>query len=193
MSISSRQLVKKLTYADYLTWPDDERWEIIDGVAYQMTAAPSSDHQRVCARLAGEFYAFFKDKTCEVFFAPFDVRLPVGNETDAEIETVVQPDILIICDKSQLTERGSKGSPSLVVEVISPSTARKDTVDKFYLYERVAVKEYWIVRPEEKTVMVFTLGSDNRYGRPEIYSGTDVIRTRLFDGLAIEVDGVFKE
>ena len=82
MSIPSEQQLRKYNYKDYLTWPDDERWELIDGFAHQMTAAPSSGHQRVCTRITGEFYAFFKDKTCEVFVAPFDVLLPAGNEKD---------------------------------------------------------------------------------------------------------------
>lgn len=193
MSLPSKKTEKKYTYADYLAWPDDERWEIIDGTPYQMTAAPTSEHQRICTRLAGEFYSFLKDKTCEVFFAPFDVRLPVGDETDEAIETVVQPDIVIICNRDQLKERGSKGSPSLIVEVISPSSAQKDTVEKFNLYERAGVKEYWIVRPEEKTVMVFTLGEDKKYGRPQMYSGDNEVKVRIFDDLTIDLKMIFKE
>jgi Uma2 family endonuclease len=182
---------QRYTYGDYLKWPDEERWEIIDGIAYNMTPAPSVQHQRIITELTRQFANYFQGKTCEVFVAPFDIRLPQGEEKDEAIDTVVQPDIVIICDPGKLDEKGCRGGPDLVVEIISPSTVQRDLKVKMDLYERVGVKEYWIVHPSDKTVMVFTLGQIGRYGRPEILTKDDRLKTILFAGLTIDLKMVF--
>lgn len=184
---------KRYNYADYLNWPENEKWEIIDGVPYNMTPAPSRRHQKISGALFNRLYNYLEGKPCEVYSAPFDVRLPVSNETDEQIQTVVQPDLVVVCDPSKLDERGCKGAPDLVVEILSPLTAKKDLREKFFLYERVGVKEYWIVHPAEKTISVFKLEEELKYGRAEIYSEEDKLTTEILAGLQIDLSSVFKE
>ena len=157
MGLPLKKENKKFTYADYLTWPDNERWEIIDGVPYNMAPAPSRKHQRLMRDLCRPIINYLDDKDCEIYFAPFDVRLTEKYETDEETTSVVQPDIVIICDKDKLDDKGCKGAPDLVIEILSPSTAAKDIGEKFNLYERHKVKEYWIVYPNDEIVMVYKL------------------------------------
>ncbi len=149
---------ERFTYGDYLTWNGDERWELIDGVAYDMSPAPRVAHQRILMELGRQFATWLRGKPCQIFPAPFDVRLPEAGESDALVETVVQPDLTVICDKRTLDEAGYRGAPELVVEILSPSTAQKDLKIKFARYERAGVKEYWIVEPEGKTVQISRLG-----------------------------------
>lgn len=133
----------------------------------------------------------FMGDTCEVYHAPFDVRLPQPEESDDQISTVVQPDLVVICEQAKLDERGCQGSPDLVVEIVSPSTFQRDLKDKFNLYERVGVREYWIVYPEQKTISVFRLTDDGRYGRPEIYADADSLMVGIFTGLTMDLRDVF--
>jgi len=179
------------TYSDYLSWPDEERWELIDGVPYNITPAPSLIHQRIL----GQFYRRFADhlegKTCEAFLAPFDVRLPKGDESDEKTDTVVQPDLTVICDPSKLDEKGCRGVPDLIVEVLSPFTAHKDMKTKRYLYEKVGVKEYWIILPSERSVMVFSLQENGLYSPYEVYSNNDTIEVRISDPFTIDLASIF--
>lgn len=185
---------KTYTYADYLTWPDEERWELIDGVPYDMSPAPSRRHQEISAALTGEFYTYLKGKPCKVYAAPFDVRLPRDGEVeDKNIKTVVQPDLVIVCKRDRLDERGCVKAPDLAIEIISRYTSSKDTVKKFNLYEREGVREYWVIRPDDQTVAVFKLGSDNRYGRPEMYTSEDKIKVGIFDSFVIDLKDIFME
>ncbi len=139
-------LNKKYTYADYLTWLDDKRCELINGFVHLMTPVPKRKHQKISFLLGNKFYNHINKNNCEVYTAPFDVRLPRRNEiTDKQIHTVVQPDISVICDLAKLDDRGCIGAPDLIVEILSPATAKKDMNDKFFLYQEAGVKEYWIV------------------------------------------------
>ena len=115
------------------------------------------------------------------------------NQKDEETDTVVQPDILIVCDKSKLDDKGSKGAPDLIVEIISPSSSQRDLKDKFYLYEKFGVKEYWIVDPIGKTAMVFKLGEKGEYGKPDMYAAADKIKVGIFEDLEIDLNTVFAE
>jgi Uma2 family endonuclease len=188
-----RKEEKVYTYEDYLNWPDTERMEIIDGHIYMM-APPSRLHQKVSGAIYAQFFNYLKDKDCEVYYAPFGVRLPEeGEQSDKAIKNVVEPDIVVVCDKTKLDDQGCKGAPDLIVEVTSPSTARKDKMEKFNLYERHGVKEYWIVEPENKIVSVFTLQENKRYGRPDVYSVEDKIKVSLFGDLVIELKDVFEK
>jgi Uma2 family endonuclease len=181
---------KKYTYADYLTWPEDERWEIIDGVPY-MQAAPSWQHQTISVELTRQFANFLQQKPCRVFTAPFDLRLPEENESDDEITNVLQPDIVVICDNKGLKGTGFYGIPELIIEISSPSTSRKDKVLKFNKYEKAGVKEYWIVEPEGKFISVFTLQENKRYGRPETYTEKDKVKVSVFPDITIDLTPVF--
>jgi len=190
MGLALKKQEEQWTYGDYLGWPDEERWELIDGVAYDMSPAPSTNHQDAFRELFTEFSIYLRGKTCKVFSAPFDVILPEDNENEEDCRTVVQPDILVVCDKTKIDSRKCKGAPDLAIEILSPSTTRKDMTVKFALYERVGVKEYWIVHPLDKTVLVYKLDG-NKYARAEMYSAEDKIKVGIFEDLEIDLKTVF--
>lgn len=181
------------TYGDYVNWPGDERWELIEGYAYNMSPAPSRRHQKISRDLEFQIVNFLAGKPCEVYDAPFDVRLPEADEQDEDIETVVQPDIVVVCDKNKLDEKGCRGAPDLIIEILSPFTAPKDMKVKLSLYEKHGVKEYWIVQPTDNIVLVFKLGKNKKYEKPEVYTEEDKIKTAILEGLEIELGKVFQE
>jgi len=191
MGSPALKLEECYTYGDYLTWDDGERWELIDGVAYNMSPAPTRRHQGILLELSAQFHDYLSNKPCKVYFAPFDVRLPEGDEADEETATVVQPDMVVVCDPDKLDDKGCRGAPDLVVEILSPSTSGKDMKQKFNLYEQRGVREYWIVDPSGGTMMVFRLGTDRRYGRPEVYTIEDTAPVGIFDDLVIDLRTVF--
>ncbi|MDR3541198.1 MAG: Uma2 family endonuclease [Desulfosporosinus sp.] len=186
-----QQVNKKYTFADYLTWPENERWEVIDGVP-QMQSAPTWQHQAISRELLTQFNTYLKDNPCQVFASPFDLRLPETNEIDEETTFVVQPDIMVVCDKEGLKGTGYYGTPTLVIEITSPSTARSDKVWKFNKYEKVGVQEYWIVEPDGKFISVYTLLPDNRYGRPETYTESDTIKVSIFSDFTVDLKPIFE-
>jgi Uma2 family endonuclease len=155
------------TYADYQSWPEDVRYELIDGVAYAMAPAPTRTHQSLVGELFRQVATALKDKPCQPFVAPFDVRLPHADEMDDRVDTVVQPDVLVVCDAARVDERGVRGAPDWVAEVLSPSSAAHDQITKLALYERAGVREYWLLHPSDRLVTVYRL-VDGHYGRPEI-------------------------
>ena len=181
---------QKYTYADYLTWPEDERWEIIDGKAYAQ-AAPSWRHQSISTELTTQFQFYFRDKPCRVLAAPFDVFLDEQKKKAKEKNTVVQPDLVVICEEEKLKDDGYHGAPTIVVEIVSPSTNKKDRLIKLNRYEKAGVKEYWLVSVEGKFAEVMLLGEDGRYGRPLGYSEEECIKGASFPELSIDLKKVF--
>lgn len=182
---------KKYTFADYLTYPEDERWEIIDGVPY-MQAFPTPLHQEVLTELVRQMANYLKDKSCKVYPAPFCVRLPLGTEkNENEVKNIVEPDISIICDKSKIDDKGCNGAPDMIIEVISPSSIKMDRVVKFNRYEKSGIKEYWIVEPDQKLVSVVVLQINQKYGRTEIYTEDDTISVSILPDLVIDLREVF--
>ena len=188
-------LNKKYTYADYLTWLDDKRRELYNGFIRMMTPAPALRHQDVLGNLYLDFGNFLKKKkNCKVFPAPFDVRLPVKGKKNKEITTVLQPDLTIVCDPDKLDSKGCIGAPDMVVEISSPSTAKKDVEEKFLIYQEAGVKEYWIVHPNDQTVMVFLLDGNNKYRLKKMYAGDSKVEVNIFDGdLLVDLLDVFRE
>ena len=187
----------KYTYQDYLTWPDDERWEIIHGVAHVMSPAPTRYHQSLSRDLEFFFHAHLKNKPgCEVYDAPFDVRFPhpLGKLNDFDkADTVIQPDLLVVCDPEKLTDRGCDGAPDLIVEILSPSTTYMDLNNKYALYQEQGVKEYWVVYPEEQIIDIhFHNEETGLYDEKISYRRDDVIECRLLPGLDIPMSEVFK-
>jgi len=181
------------TYADYCTWDDDKSWELIDGIAYAM-AAPTIAHQRISWELSLQLGIFLRGKSCQPFHAPFDVRLFANqdDETDESDDTVVQPDLLVVCDRSKLSDgRSCKGAPDLIVEILSPSTSRKDRLIKLQKYREAGVREYWIVDPDKRTVLVY-LFEDEKISRTK-YDETDSVPVTVLPGLMINLPGVFAE
>jgi Uma2 family endonuclease len=184
---------ERFTYGDYVTWDDDERWELIDGVPYNMSPAPRVRHQAISRELVAEFVLYLRGKSCQVFAAPFDVRLPESDERDDLVETVVQPDLSVICDRGKLDEAGCRGAPDLIVEILSPGTAHKDLKVKFDRYERAGVREYWIVDPTGATVQIFILGPEGKYGRPTAFGAGDRITVGILPAMEIDLATVFAE
>ncbi len=193
MGLAARKQKRKFTYSDYVTWNDDESWEVIHGEAYNMTPAPATNHQLISGELLFQIRSQLKEKPCKVIAAPFDVRLPIGEKKEEEIENIVQPDISVVCDPGKLDEKGCLGPPDLIIEIISPSTSRKDRMEKFFLYEQVGVKEYWLVSPDDKIVEIFILGTDGKYSRPEIYNETHTIQLKIkvLKDIKIDLNSVF--
>lgn len=183
----------RYTFADYLTWDENERIEIIGGEAFLM-AAPSSKHQEISMEISRQLANFLVGKPCRVYPAPFNVRL-FAKDGDApeDVDTVVEPDISVICDRSKIDARGCKGAPDLIVEILSPSSLRNDRLVKLRLYQRAGVREYWIADPENKTVQVFLLNSNGILYPHEDYGQKDVAKVNVLDGCFIELDKVFSE
>ena len=182
----------RYTFADVLTGEENERIEIIEGEAVMM-APPSVGHQRISREIFRQLANYLEGKKCEVFEAPFGVRLfeQDGNLPE-DVDTLVEPDISVICDKGKLDQYGCKGAPDMVVEILSPSTRRHDRLVKLGLYQRAGVREYWIVSPEEKTVQVLLL-EDGKLLPHEDYGRDDVAKVNTLDGCLIGLNKVFAE
>ena len=156
------------TYADYLSWPDGECGELINGVAYiREPPAPSRSHQELVGELYFQIRLALEGKPWQAYVAPFDVRLPKADETDDQIDTVVQPDVLIVCDASKLDKRGMRGAPDWLAEVLSPTSASHDRALKLPVYERAGVLEVWLVDPADRLLTIYRL-EDGRYGSPTV-------------------------
>lgn len=190
MSLPSQKDNNSYSYADYLKWSDDKRWELLDGIAFNI-AAPSRRHQEVSGELFYQIRSYLADKACKTYSAPFDVRFCGSEQKDEQIRNVVQPDLTIVCDESKLDDKGCLGAPDLIIEIVSPTSISLDYVKKFALYEKYQVKEYWIVHPIDNTVMVFSLGEDYLYGKPSIFTEDCQLKSRLFTDLTIELKRVF--
>ena len=186
---------KRYTYADYLTWLDDRRRELINGFIHLMSA-PNKLHARIIHLTSWFMESFVRQHKgkCQIYHAPFDVRLPVNNETaDNKIYDVVQPDICVICDLSKLDDKGCIGAPDLIVEVLSPSTLKYDWNYKFNLYEAAGVREYWIVDPKAKVVNAFLLQPDGKYDLGTVYECNQKAPVHIFEGLEIDLNELFNE
>ena len=179
------------TYADYLKWQFDESVELIKGKIYRMSPAPRRAHQRSVSRLLIDIGTYLDDNACQIYTAPFDVRLPARNERKPDqLHTVVQPDICIICDTAKLDDAGCLGAPDWVIEITSPRTVKNDFNEKFNLYEESGVREYWVVQPKEKAVNVYVL-EEGKYALVDVYESGD-IPSRIFPDLAVSHDRIFE-
>ena len=191
-SLSQLDPAGHYTYADYLTWRFDEFVELIQGRLMRPMAGPSRLHQMCFGNIFGETRQFLKGKSCQVYAAPFDVRLITGGANgDQQIRTVVQPDICVVCDQAKLDDRGCLGAPDWIVEILSPGNTSRDTRTKFDLYEESGVLEYWIVTPGLKTVAVYALENE-RYQLVAEYFEPGPIPVRTLPGLALEWAEVFE-
>jgi Uma2 family endonuclease len=173
----------RFSWADYQSWPDDERWELIDGIAYAMAPAPSIRHQSIVIALAARLEQQLRGRACRPFVAPTDVKL---SETD-----VVQPDLLAVCDPRKITESHIEGPPDLVVEVLSPSTSAKDLRQKRALYERAGVPEYLIVDPLEQYAIRFLLGADG-YDKGTVFASDEQLTFATLEQVSIPLWDLFE-
>jgi Uma2 family endonuclease len=180
------------TYADYLRWHFEERLELFRGKIFRL-AAPSRQHQEISGRLYLEIGNYLKKNQCKVFHAPFDVRLPVQNrKKDHEINTIVQPDICVVCDPSKLDERGCCGAPELVIEILSPGNSQKEAMYKFELYREAGVQEYWIVHPAEQTVIIYSL-HEGRYMGSKPFVPGETVTSAVLPGLQVPLTDIFQQ
>lgn len=176
------------TYLDYLKWQFTERVELIKGRIFKMSPAPATKHQKVLRNMFVRIVNQTK-QNCQVFCAPFDVRLPVKNA--AKDTTVVQPDICMVCDESKLDEKGCNGAPDLIIEIVSETNRKHDTETKFNIYEQSGVKEYWLVFPETQTVLRYVLENEKYIGLPPLVAG-QTLNSPNFKQIVINLNEVFE-
>lgn len=189
MAVPARN--QRYTFADALEWEED-RVEVINGEVVMMSP-PLREHQRISGALFAKLYHFLEGKQCQVYAAPFAVR-PFEAEGDRpeDVDTMVEPDITVVCDPDKLDKYGCKGAPDFIIEILSPSTRRMDLSVKFRLYQRAGVREYWILDPDTKTVQVFRI-EDGRYDAPDVYTAGAVVPSGIWDGFGIDLTTVFTE
>jgi Uma2 family endonuclease len=179
------------TYADYLKWQFNESVGLIKGKLYQMLPAPRRAHQKSVTQLLIDIGGYLKDKPCQIYTAPFDVRLPIRHEQKPDqLHTVVQPDLCVVCDHSKLDDAGCLGAPDWIIEITSPGTIKKDFNEKFNLYEQSGVREYWTVVPKEELVQVYVLEGDT-YVLVDVYETGDIL-SQIFPELSISHDRIFR-
>jgi Uma2 family endonuclease len=182
---------KIYTYKDYLTFDENERIEIIDGKIINMNPAPSRIHQKIITEILYKIRSYIEsnNSSCEVYPAPFDVILKNNDEDLINSKNIVQPDISVICDKNKLTEKGCTGSPDMIVEVISAYNPSNDYVRKLNLYEKFKVKEYWIINPMKKNILVYVL-TEHGYDAPTAYTFNDTVKVNIYDNLEIDFKSI---
>lgn len=193
-NIKQLDLKATYSYADYLLWNFKDRVELIKGKIFKMSPAPSTAHQRISSELTYLLSKVFRKSNCQMFVAPFDVRLINFKKTtlDNQIYSVVQPDLCVICDKEKIDEKGCLGAPDLIIEILSPGNSNHEITIKYDLYEENGVKEYWIVNQSEKTILIYVLKDDKFIGlKPVTESGK--LESPTFPNLKFSVKSVFKQ
>ena len=192
--INQLDLSKTYTYADYLTWQFSERVELIMGRIFRMSA-PSRLHQEISLTLERQIDNFLlkENSTCKLYHAPFDIRLPLPTHRikGDKVNTVVQPDICVVCDLDKLDEKGCQGAPDLIIEILSSGNSKREVQDKFDLYESAGVQEYWVVQPTEKFITRYNLDENNKYIGSRIFTEDDTIESKVLQGFKIEVNQIF--
>lgn len=181
---------KLYSYADYLRWRFEERVELIKGRIFRMSPAPSKYHQQISFNLSGIFYNSVYQEGCEVYAAPFDLRLGRTNENDAFITTVVQPDFFIFCGQNKTDNQGGIAAPELIVEILSPGTSKKDKTLKFDLYEENGVREYWIIDPIDKSALIYVAENGKFIGKKPVTEG-DILKSFIFPELEFNLSQIF--
>ena len=181
------EAARTYTYLDYLRWPDDVRYELIEGQPVLMSP-PTVTHQLIAGEVYRQLATQLQGHSCRALIAPVAVRLPRDNEADAFIQTVFEPDVLVNCAPSKLTERGVRGAPDWILEVVSPSNAAHDIVTKRGVYERFGVREFWLVHPADRVLTAYTLGDDGLYGRPHLQTLEGRTDLAVLPGVSIDWD-----
>ncbi|RAI88006.1 Uma2 family endonuclease [Algoriphagus yeomjeoni] len=178
------------TYADYLKWDFEEIVELIKGKIFAKAAAPNRRHQEVSGNIFNEIFNFLKGHSCKVYSAPFDVRFSKNPEY-SKTDSVVQPDISVICDLSKLDDKGCWGAPDLIVEILSPGNSRVEVQNKYDLYEEYGVREYWVVHPTDCTVLIYTL-VNGRFEPSRLFTSGDQIKSIVLPGFSLNLEAIFE-
>ena len=181
------------TYADYLKWTIDERLELIKGKIFRMSPAPNRRHQHYTGHLFRKLGNFLERKSCQVYIAPFDVRLPRKSNEDKDVITVVQPDICVVCDPSKLDDKGCIGAPDIMVEVLSPGNSKKELRNKYEVYEESGVKEYWIVSPQDEYFLAYRLNEAGKYVPSRLMAEGDMYETPILPGFILNIGELFAD
>ena len=181
------------SYADYMRFEFEERLELIKGYIFKMSPAPSRIHQKISGRIYVPIYNALNGHKCEVYAAPFDVRLAKKTQDDKEVFTVVQPDIVVVCDPTKLDKRGCIGAPDIVVEILSPGNNKKELINKYEVYEEAGVKEYWIVSPSEKTFFRYILDDNGKFQPTKLLTEGEEVTTTIIPGFKLVLEEVFKD
>lgn len=180
------------TYQDYLTWEFPQRMELIRGKPYELSPAPSRRHQEISFVFGLKLGNHLLDNNCKVYTAPFDVRLPITNKK-GQPNTVVQPDLCVVCDENKLDKQGCNGAPDLVIEILPPGNNKKEVREKFDLYEESGVREYWLVLPEEEMVYVYILNEEGKFIGLRPLDGIGQLTSTVFPDLTIDLGPVFQQ
>lgn len=190
--LSQLDLTKEYSYADYFMWKIKERVELFKGKISEMSPAPSPTHQRSLRKLYNQFYNLFLNHPCELFFAPLDVRLlnKEKSSEDKDIYTVVQPDLLVVCDLTKIDDRGCVGAPDLIVEILSPGNSNKEMNIKYQLYEEAGVREYWVIHPGEKQLLIYVLENGVFIGKKPIVA-SEIASSYIFPDLSFPLEKIF--
>lgn len=190
MPIPAKLEEKRYTLANLHEWMEEGRCELIDGFPY-MLAAPGSAHQLISADIVSQLREYLRGKPCKVIAAPLDVYLfAEAGDAPEDVDTVVQPDLIVVCDRNKLLLDGCRGAPDLVMEILSPSTRRWDQTMKRSLYEEAGVREYWLVDPETRTVTVYRL-EDGKFRGPETYADGGKVPVGIFSGCTVDMESAY--
>lgn len=179
------------SYADYVRFKFDERMELIKGRLCQLSPAPSIYHHKTFGSIFNSLSNFLEGKKCKVYGAPFDVRLSSKSKEDKDIFTVVQPDVVVICDVNKLDKRGCIGAPDIVVEILSPGNNKKELKFKYEVYEEAGVKEYWIVSISDQTFFKYILGDDGKFKPTRLLVAGEKVTTPILPGYELDLEKVF--
>ena len=190
--INQLDLNKRYTYGDYLKWKFTERVELIRGKIFKMSPAPNTAHQRISGELFYALKTYFNKSLCKVFHAPFDVTLPIANKKNKNQQTtVVQPDIVVVCDETKLDKQGCNGVPDLVVEILSPGNTKKEMKFKFEAYQEAKILEYWLIDPQRQFMMFYSLNDEDIYVGSVPYTDEDVFESKVLKGFQLPLSRIF--
>jgi Uma2 family endonuclease len=189
--ISLLDFSKTYSYADYLKWEFQDRLELIKGKIYNMSPAPATRHQQISSKIFARIWNYLDGHDCQVFAAPFDVRLPVRSQKNTDVRTVVQPDICVICDSNKIDTKGCLGAPDLIIEILSPGNSKKEMKDKYEVYEESSVKEYWLVDIANECVFVYVLDKTGKYIGLKPFVTEDIIESSTLIGFRISTQDIF--
>jgi len=192
-NLSDVDLSLTYSYAHYLNWLFEDRVELIKGKVFKMSPAPSRLHQKISGQLFNSTFNFLKNKGCEVYTAPFDVRFPRASKEDKDIFTVLQPDICVVCDHSKLDDRGCIGAPDLVIEILSPGNTKTELFYKYEVYEEFGVKEYWVVSQSDQTILIYTLNQEGKFQPSKLFALGEKVSSSVLVGFELELNDVFAQ